>query len=85
MVERFLKQQVAVLATLTDENININYGAKSLQACSLLGQDEVRHCKELLHLMEPLYQATLALSADQYSTLGLMFPLLQKLKVLYSS
>ena len=84
MVERFLKQQVAVLATLTDENIKKQHEAKSLQACSLLGQDEVRHCEEFLHLMEPLYQATLALSADQYPTLGLMFPLLQKLKVLYS-
>ena len=84
MVERFLQQQVAILATLTDESIKKQHESKSLQASSLLGQDEVRHCEEFLRLMEPMYQATLALSADQCPTVGLMCPLLQKLKEIYT-
>ncbi|XP_069108978.1 E3 SUMO-protein ligase ZBED1-like, partial [Argopecten irradians] len=89
MVERFL-QQVAILATLTDERIKKQIEVfcyiteASVQASNILGQDEVQRFEEFLKLMEPLYQATLALSADQYPTVGLMFPLLQKLKDLYS-
>ncbi|XP_069105714.1 E3 SUMO-protein ligase ZBED1-like [Argopecten irradians] len=90
MVERFLQQQVAILATLTDERIKKQIEVfcyiteASVQASNILGQDEVQRFEEFLKLMEPLYQATLALSAYQYPTVGLMFPLLQKLKDLYS-
>ncbi|XP_060589799.1 E3 SUMO-protein ligase ZBED1-like [Ruditapes philippinarum] len=84
MVERFLQQQLAILACLSDESIKKQHEAKSLQASSVLGQDEVRCLEIFLQLMEPMYQATLALSADQHPTVGLMYPLLLKPKKLYT-
>lgn len=44
MVERFLEQQLAILATLNDETTKKQHEAKSIQATSILGQNEVRHC-----------------------------------------
>ena len=83
IVERFLKQQVAIIATLTDETMKKQREAKSVQA-GILGQHEIQHCEQFLKLMEPMYQATIALSADQSPTVRLIVPLLPKLKSVYS-
>ncbi|XP_053374052.1 E3 SUMO-protein ligase ZBED1-like [Mercenaria mercenaria] len=82
MVERFLEQQVTILATLTDDTIRKQPEAKLIQANCVL-PNEVRHCEDFLSLMEPLYQATVSLSADHYPTVGLMLPVLKKLKGVY--
>lgn len=83
MVERFLEQQVAVIATLSDESLKKQSEIKSIHAASLLDQQDVYQCEQFLELMKPLYHATLAMSPDQRPTVGLVLPLLQKLKEFY--
>lgn len=84
MDERFLEQQVAVIATLSDDSLQKQSEIKSIHAAtSLLDQQEVQLCEQFIELMKPLYHATLAMSLDQKPTVGLVLPLL-KLKEFYS-
>lgn len=71
---------MAVLATLTDETIKKLHGVKSVTAVNLMEEGELKHCETFLSLMQPLYHATLAMSADQKPTVGVVLPLLNKLK-----
>lgn len=83
MVERFMEQQVAIIATLSDESIKKQSEVKSHVASSLLEQGEVKLCESFLSFMQPLYHATLAMSPDQKPTVGVVLPLLVKLKSHY--
>lgn len=84
MVERFLEQQVGIIAALSDDSFKTQSEIKSIHAANLPDQQEVQHCEQFIELMKPLYHATLAMSPDQKPTVGLVLPLLQKLKELYS-
>uniref|UniRef100_A0A3B3CYD9 BED-type domain-containing protein n=1 Tax=Oryzias melastigma TaxID=30732 RepID=A0A3B3CYD9_ORYME len=83
MVERFL-QQVAILATLTDESFRKQHEAKLAHTAAILGPNEVQQGEQFLKLMEPMYHATVALSGDQSPTVGLIVPLLRKMKEIYA-
>jgi hypothetical protein len=79
MVDRFLEQQVAILATFTDETIKKQHVIKSVTAVTLNDHGEIKLCA----LMQSLYHATLAMTADQKPTVGIIIPFLNKLKLFY--
>ena len=66
-----IQQQEAIYATPIDNAIKKQHVAKYVQASILLGEEEGRICREVMIIMVPLYQGILALSAGQYSTVGL--------------
>lgn len=76
MVERFLEQQVAVLAALTDDRIKRQKDATTLEN---LTSEELRNAEDFVSLMQPMLHATLAISEDSKPTGSLVLPLLEKL------
>jgi hypothetical protein len=76
MVDRLLEQQVAILATFTDEAIKKQHVIKSVTAVTLNDHGEIKLCETFLALMQSLYHATLAMTADQKPTVGIIIPLL---------
>lgn len=81
MVQRYIEQQVAILATFTDDKLS-----KSIKA--LIGESitpgDFSNAETFIKLMEPMYRATLAISEDSKPTVGIILPLLGKLKAHYS-
>ena len=75
MVERFLEQQVAVLATLTDERVKKDVKSSIVQS---LSNDDIKAAETFLNLMEPMYHATLVFS-DNKPTIGMILPMMDKL------
>lgn len=80
MVQRFLEQQVAVMAALADENIKRQ---KDLDTLDRLSCDELRKAENFVELMTPLYHATLAMSEEGKPTGSLILPLQKKLNKAY--
>lgn len=77
MVQRFLEQQVAIMAALMDDRLKKQRDADTLSSFT---SDEVRNAEDFVTVMEPLYHATLAMSEEKKTTGSLVLPLLEKLK-----
>lgn len=75
MVERFLEQQPAISATLLSPDVRRN--EKDL--CSLTEED-VTTAEDLVRTLQPMKEATLAMSEDKRPTLSIIAPLLALLQ-----
>lgn len=80
MVERFLEQQVSIIAAMVDDKVKKMHSSKSKACTELLSPEEVQKLEAFLKTMAPMYHATLAMSEDQQPTVGVILPLLVKLK-----
>ena len=79
MVERFLEQQVSVMAAMVDDRVKKMHSSKSKTCTDLLSPDEVKKLELFVTNMAPMYHATLAMSEDTDATVGMVLPLLNKL------
>lgn len=78
MLERFLEQSPAILATILDENIK-RLNQKGKIVAGML-DSEIQICEELVEVMKTMMTATVALCEEKSPTAGLIFPLLGKLR-----
>nr|XP_033467746.1 zinc finger BED domain-containing protein 1-like [Epinephelus lanceolatus] len=75
MLERFLEQQPAIFATLLSQDVRRN--EKDL--CTLTEED-VTIAEDLVRVLKPVKEATLAMSEDKQPTLSVIAPLLALLQ-----
>ncbi|KAM8728456.1 E3 SUMO-protein ligase ZBED1-like [Acanthopagrus schlegelii] len=75
MLERFLEQQPAISATLLSQDVRRN--EKDL--CTLTEED-VTIAEDLVRVLKPMKEATLAMSEDKQPTLSVIAPLLALLQ-----
>lgn len=78
MLQRFLEQRPAILATLLDERLK-NVSAKA-SIVTNLSDTEINICEAFGKIMEVMVTATLALSEEKSPTVGLILPLLERLR-----
>lgn len=78
MLERFLEQRPAILATLFDENMKRLNQIGKLVAGML--DSEIQRCEEFVEVMKIMMTATVALCEEKSPTAGLILPLLGKLR-----
>lgn len=78
MLERFLEQRPAILATLFDENMKRLNQIGKLVAGML--DSEIQRCEEFVDVMKIMMTATVALCEEKSPTAGLILPLLGKLR-----
>lgn len=74
MLERFLEQRPAILATLFDENMKRLNQIGKLVAGML--DSEIQSCEEFVEVMKIMMTATVALCEEKSPTAGLTLPLL---------
>lgn len=74
MLERFLEQRPAILATLFDENMKRLNQIGKLVAGML--DSEIQRCEEFVEVMKIMMTATVALCEEKSPTAGLTLPLL---------
>ena len=70
MLKRFLEQQQAICAMLLEDGDN-----RSLMSST----DEISIIEELVKILEHFYQATEIFSGELYPTIGVVFPILNRL------
>lgn len=78
MLERFLEQRPAILATLFDENMKRLNQIGKLVAGML--DSEIQRCEEFVEDMKIMMTATVALCEEKSPTTWLILPLLGKLR-----
>ena len=77
MIQRFLEQRPALLATLLDPRIRRLNEAKMLAS---LEDMEVSYCEEYVQVMDIMVKTTVVISAEKKPTAGLILPLMDKIK-----
>lgn len=80
MLERLLEQTPAVMATISDPNIN-KQAASTLKNC-VFSFDEQLVVEKLVTILEPFLKATKSVCADRSPTMHKIVPMLLKLDVL---
>ncbi|XP_036968503.1 E3 SUMO-protein ligase ZBED1-like [Acanthopagrus latus] len=75
MLERFLEQQPAISATLLSQDVRRN----ETDLCTLTEED-VTIAEDLVRVLKPMKEATLAMSEDKQPTLSVIAPLLALLQ-----
>ena len=81
MVERYVEQLPAIIATFMDERVKKNSEARRLQKTS---DDDVSMAEEFLKIMKVLKVSTTSMSSEKLPTAGLILPMLSKIEKLFS-
>lgn len=80
MLDRLLEQTPAILATISDPNIN-KQAACTIKNC-VFSFDEQLVVEKLVKILEPFLKATQSVCADRSPTLHKIVPMLMKLRIL---
>ena len=75
MVERYIEQHMAVMATFGDEKLK-----SQLKHAVDLTDFSIRVAEEYINLMREMYKATLAMCSEKHPTVSIVLPMLFKLK-----
>lgn len=79
MVERIKEQQMVVRVTICDDAVYKDMYDSGITS-PLLRDEEEKLCESVLAVLRPLHHAALAMSPEQKPTVGVVLPLLKKLK-----
>ncbi|XP_078695029.1 E3 SUMO-protein ligase ZBED1-like [Branchiostoma floridae x Branchiostoma belcheri] len=82
MVERFVRQYPAIVSATLDDRIKKKDEFKKLQKAS---DDDMGKMETFMQVAELLYKMTTAMSSEQKPTAGMVLPMLEKLRVHFST
>ena len=73
MVQRFVEQQVAIHAMLSDDKVKRR---KDFSTMNNFSPEDVHHAEQFVELTEPMFTATRAMGEEKKPTGSLILPLL---------